>query len=175
MKRSNELEKANARIAELEERVAALSNHKPMDATLLTVNKTVASLITLSKQIVLAAEKMQALHERASTLNSLLTDIEEVAERTMVLSFNASIEAGRAGVEGRGFSVVANEVRKLADQTRRTAEETRDATFAINEHSSQVFALLSQAAATSRTQAVSAQGDAIKLMAQVRELDRHAA
>lgn len=172
---SKQLEEANARIAELEQRVANLSNHTSMDATLLTVNKTVASLIALSKQIVLAAEKMQLLHERASSLTSLMTDIEEVAERTMVLSFNASIEAGRAGVEGRGFSVVANEVRKLADQTRRTAEQTHEATVAINEHSTQVFALLSQAASSSRTQAVSAQGDAIKLMAQVREMDRQAA
>lgn len=118
---------------------------------------------------------MQALNERASNLNALLADIEEVAERTMVLSFNASIEAGRAGVEGKGFGVVAKEVRRLAEHTRGTAEQTHDAVHAINENSAAVFALLSQAAAASRAQAIAAQGEAIKLMAASKDESRRSA
>ncbi|MGV7210061.1 methyl-accepting chemotaxis protein [Oxalobacteraceae bacterium A2-2] len=61
--------------------------------------------------------KLAALSEKASNINSVLTTITKVADQTNILSLNAAIEAEKAGEAGRGFSVVATEIRRLADQT----------------------------------------------------------
>lgn len=157
-------------LAQLEE----IGNKSALNGTLLAMNKTVAGMISLSRQIVEAAEKMQRLTETAESLNALLEDIESVANRTMVLAFNASIEASRAGPAGRGFNVVAAEVRKLAEQSRKAAETTRALTQTLNEGSTEVCVVLGQAAGASRSQGLSAQSEAIRLMAEVREQQRGA-
>jgi methyl-accepting chemotaxis protein WspA len=61
--------------------------------------------------------KLAALSDKASNINSVLTTITKVADQTNILSLNAAIEAEKAGEAGRGFSVVATEIRRLADQT----------------------------------------------------------
>ena len=61
--------------------------------------------------------KLAALSEKASNINGVLTTITKVADQTNILSLNAAIEAEKAGDAGRGFSVVAIEIRRLADQT----------------------------------------------------------
>ncbi|MGO4468566.1 methyl-accepting chemotaxis protein, partial [Pseudoduganella sp. RAF53_2] len=61
--------------------------------------------------------KLAALSEKASNINSVLVTITKVADQTNLLSLNAAIEAEKAGEAGRGFSVVASEIRRLADQT----------------------------------------------------------
>ena len=61
--------------------------------------------------------KLAALSEKASNINAVLTTITKVADQTNILSLNAAIEAEKAGEAGRGFSVVATEIRRLADQT----------------------------------------------------------
>ena len=61
--------------------------------------------------------KLAALSEKASNINGVLITITKVADQTNILSLNAAIEAEKAGEAGRGFSVVATEIRRLADQT----------------------------------------------------------
>jgi methyl-accepting chemotaxis protein WspA len=61
--------------------------------------------------------KLAALSDKASNINNVLTTITKVADQTNILSLNAAIEAEKAGDAGRGFSVVAAEIRRLADQT----------------------------------------------------------
>jgi methyl-accepting chemotaxis protein WspA len=61
--------------------------------------------------------KLAALSEKASNINGVLVTITKVADQTNILSLNAAIEAEKAGEAGRGFSVVATEIRRLADQT----------------------------------------------------------
>jgi methyl-accepting chemotaxis protein WspA len=61
--------------------------------------------------------KLAALSEKASNINNVLTTITKVADQTNILSLNAAIEAEKAGDAGRGFSVVATEIRRLSDQT----------------------------------------------------------
>lgn len=161
-------------ITEALDRLTALDGKRAVNATLLAMNKSVTGMIGISRQIVDAAEKMQRLTETAESLKLLLEDIEAVADRTMVLAYNASIEASRAGAAGKGFSVVASEVRKLAEQSRVTAERTRELTKTIDAESTEVCRVLGSAAQASRTQGVQAQGEAIRLMAEVREQERQA-
>jgi methyl-accepting chemotaxis protein WspA len=85
----------------------AQGNLKRMD---LTMQHMVAATDSINA-------KLAALSEKASNINGVLVTITKVADQTNILSLNAAIEAEKAGDAGRGFSVVATEIRRLADQT----------------------------------------------------------
>jgi methyl-accepting chemotaxis protein WspA len=96
--------------------VADYTTHATADAqnNLKRMNVTMQQMVAATDSI---NAKLAALSEKASNINSVLITITKVADQTNILSLNAAIEAEKAGDAGRGFSVVATEIRRLADQT----------------------------------------------------------
>ncbi|MEQ2006061.1 MAG: methyl-accepting chemotaxis protein [Limisphaerales bacterium] len=75
------------------------------------------TMTQLTGSATLIQSKLGVLNEKAANINQVVTAITKIADRTNLLSLNAAIEAEKAGEYGRGFSVVATEIRRLADQT----------------------------------------------------------
>ncbi len=78
-------------------------------------------------------EKVRYLESAAQEIDQLLDVISGIAGQTTLLAFNAAIEAARAGEHGRGFSIVAQEIQKLADETKRAAGEANGLLYQIEE------------------------------------------
>ena len=91
----------------------------------LSVESTIQSVSALSKQLGQTGDKVNDVANATAEIRKVLDVIEAIAEQTNLLALNAAIEAARAGEQGRGFAVVADEVRTLASRTRGSTDEIK--------------------------------------------------
>jgi methyl-accepting chemotaxis protein len=116
------------------------------------VNKVVASMGVVNKVAQTLQVNMQELGKQAESIGGVMNVISDIADQTNLLALNAAIEAARAGEAGRGFAVVADEVRKLAEKTMSATHEV-GANITSIQHSAHVNIEEVGSAATAITEA----------------------
>jgi len=105
------------------------------------VANTAAGIEEIRESTMQSSDRILALGERSQEIGRVLSIIDEIAEQTKILALNAAIEAARAGDAGKGFSVVAEEIRKLADSV---TESTQEISRVVREIQASTSALIMQ-------------------------------
>ena len=123
-----ELSQSASQIADRAREVAsrAEATSQAAGAGLESVRKSVRSTQSLVEQVQIVSERINALGEKTDAIRSIVLSVNDIAERSNVLALNAAILAAAAGSEGKSFTVVANEMKSLADQSKEATVQVRE-------------------------------------------------
>lgn len=108
------------------------------------VTNTIESVDTMADQMRDAVTAMETLSDKSKRIETVMQTIETIADQTNLLALNASIESARAGEHGRGFSIVATEVRELANQVQASTRETRELVDGLQRSASHSLQIIQQ-------------------------------
>ncbi len=121
-------ERLSEAIQQVQDTVAETSNitdeaRTMVDVGVQAVNKTINDIHTIADTTQVVEQRIRDMGVRSREIGVIIQAIDEIAEQTNLLALNATIEAARAGEHGRGFAVVADEIRKLAERSARSTRE----------------------------------------------------
>ena len=114
------------------------------------INNTVSNLLATAQEIKEASSEVSRLGDDASRISAVVKVIKDIADQTNLLALNAAIEAARAGEQGRGFAVVADEVRKLAERAATATSEINQMSGKIGEVAGRALGSMDKVIKTTR-------------------------
>ena len=144
------MEEMNVTVAEVARNAGSASEmsaatRQRAEAGAQVVSQAVDSIRRVEKQSLELKDDMRTLSEQAQSIDRIMGVISDIADQTNLLALNAAIEAARAGEAGRGFAVVADEVRKLAEKTMASTHDVGNAIKAIQESTNKSMASVENA------------------------------
>ncbi len=108
------------------------------------VDETIAVMNSIAERVKNSARAVESLGSRSDQIGEIIGTIEDIADQTNLLALNAAIEAARAGEQGRGFAVVADEVRALAERTTKATKEIGEMIKAIQTETGEAVTVMEE-------------------------------
>lgn len=127
------------------------------------VVQTQSSIQNLAQEVQVATDVIQELEAHGNSITTILSTIQDIAEQTNLLALNAAIEAARAGEQGRGFAVVADEVRVLSQRTHASTQEIQQMIETLQGTTSKAVSIMGDSRQLADTSVVDADSAAVSL------------
>ncbi|QWV98247.1 methyl-accepting chemotaxis protein [Geomonas nitrogeniifigens] len=130
------------------------------------VQETIAGMVRIADRVRESAGTVESLGARSEQIGDIIATIQDIADQTNLLALNAAIEAARAGEQGRGFAVVADEVRALAERTTKATKEIGNMIKAIQDETKAAVSAMEEGVAEVEkgTQSSQQSGDALQMI-----------
>lgn len=133
-----------------------------------SVNEVIVSMKKIDNQMNLISETVLKLADQNRTISEITSSVSDIADQSNLLAVNAAIEAAKAGEHGRGFTVVAQEIRSLADQSKKATAQVKEILNEINKSVNQAVGVTEQGTRTVEEgrKLVAQSGEVIELLAE---------